>query len=344
MAINTEQQYITIGYLRCLIDYLRSLNIPIALALEGIGLTEAELSDLDRRIPDTAEDALLLTAARLTQDANIGLHAGQSMRPTHLGILGHLLMTCQSSREWFELHMRYERLVGNGTAAEYSVVGNLICLTLHRRGSLPPYTRHVMEYSLAGWISLARWLAGPDFSPERIEFPHAEPEDTHEQSAFFQCELAFGCQEFRVFFSPRTLALPLLHGDTTLRATLETEASRRLRALQVEQIDTDPQIARLRQFIADSLALGLPEIGEAAQHMELSVRSLQRKLTSSRTTYSEVVEQVRQNMAESYAKDVSLSLAEVALMLGFSEQSAFQRAFRRWFNVTPGEFRRRQTS
>ncbi|KSW25809.1 MULTISPECIES: AraC family transcriptional regulator [unclassified Pseudomonas] len=333
-------QYITIGYLRCLADYLRQQRISLPRVLAMVDLREADLDDLDRRIPDVAEEHLLQVAEEVTGDRNVGLHAGQSMRPTHLGILGHLMMTSRQSRDWFELHMRYEQLVGNGSRAEYELVDGLVRLTLHRRGAVPAYSRQVIEYSLSGWMAVTRLLAGPEFSPARIDFPHPEPAELAEQQALFRCPLHFGCEELRLYFAPQTLALPLQHGDTSLREALEKEASRRLQALRVEQIDRDPEVALVRQFVANNLALGVPGIEAVARAMQTSVRSLQRRLDAQGTHYSQLVEQVRRSLVEQYAQDRSLSLADIALMLGFSDQSTFQRAFRRWFGITPGEYRR----
>lgn len=337
-----EPPYLIAAYLRALFDYLRQQGLELGPVLAAAGLNEAALADPDRRIEASAEERAFLAAEQLSGDANIGLHVGCSLRPTHFGLLGHLMLTSRQLHELFELHGRYAQLVGNDISAHYTLRGEEMCLEVQVHPARGLYHRHCTESNLAGWISTARWLAGQALSPLRIEFPHAAPADTREQEALFACPLRFGSEHLRVHFPARYAALPLLHGDSGLKQTLELEARRRLLALRVEQSHGDLRLAGIRQHIADRLPHGAPELSSVAAALDLSARSLQRQLDGLGTSYTGLVEVVRQDLARRYVDDASLSLVDVALMLGFAEQSSFQRAFRRWFNMTPGEYRRVQ--
>jgi AraC-like DNA-binding protein len=124
---------------------------------------------------------------------------------------------------------------------------------------------------------------------------------------------------------------------------LEVQAQKRLQELRGEQIDQDPQLTRLRQFLVERLAFGTPSLEHAAKELGLAVRTLQRQLDARQTSYSQLLDQVRQEQARSYIDNSELSLLDVAMMLGFAEQSSFARAFKRWFGKAPGAYRRDMT-
>lgn len=334
--------YLTLGYLRSLFDYLRARGFALRPVLQAMGLDESALHDLDQHVPDIAEDQAFLAAEQLTGDPNIGLHVGQNQQPMNLGILGHLIMSCTHMQEVFDLHLRYSQLIGNATLPEYRPLDDAICLVLHRHEGQPPHCRQSIEFAFAGYIRLARMIGGDHITPQLVEFRHAAPADLREQEQYFRCPLRFGSGEDRLHYPAAMATLPLLRGDAHLRELLEREAQKRLQLRRGAQTDADPQLARIKDYIAQSLIHGVPDIETAAAALGLNVRRLQRELDTRRTNYRQLVETVRLGLAERYARDTSLSLVDIALMLGFSEQSAFQRAFRRWFNTTPGDYRRAQ--
>ena len=338
--IQDDAPYVIAVHLRALLDYVHAQGQPTDGVLAACGLGEQDLNHADGRVPDVAIDRAFIAAEQVCRDPSIGLHAGCSVRPTHYGMLGHLMLTCGNLVEMMDLHMRYAQLVGDGMSAQYRMEGTSMCLDVQLHPARPPYHRHTNEFHVAGWISMARWLAGSTLSPDRIEFPHEAPAELGEQQAFFGCELGFNAPRLRIFFKPSLLQVPFLHGNSDLHRTMEAEAHKRLLALRSAQSGRDKLLNRICQHIAERLPHGVPDMQSVASALDFSVRSLQRQLDSRNTGYKELVEQLRQELAQRYANDPSLSLVDIALMLGFSEQSTFQRAFRRWFRMTPGEFRR----
>ncbi|PHN95718.1 AraC family transcriptional regulator, partial [Tenacibaculum discolor] len=113
-----------------------------------------------------------------------------------------------------------------------------------------------------------------------------------------------------------------------------------LRQLQGEQLHDDPVIADIRQMITERLPYGPPPIEDIAQRVGVSVRKMQRMLSHQQLTYKGVMDQLRCELAKRYVNDARLTLSDVAMMLGFTEQSSFTRAFRRWYGKSPGDYRR----
>lgn len=339
---NDEELYISTRYLRGLLDYVRSKDAPLEPVLRAMQLSENELRDPDRHIPHALQDRIFAAAEAATRDVNVGLHAGETTHIMHFGIVGQLAMTCNDGRDLLDLGVRYQGLIGNGVRSSYSVLGEEVVLEFQTLRATP-HSRHSIEYTLAAQMTLARLLAGPDFRPNRLELDYDASPEAEEVERVFRCPLLYPCPNIRVLFPATVLPLKLLAGDSDLRPPLEFEARRRLDALRVPMRHDDPEIARLKQYVADRLSSGTPTVEQAAEAMGTFVRTLQRRLEVHGLSYRDVVDLVRRDVAERLMGDPSLSLLDVALLLGFSHQSAFNRAFRRWFQVAPRELRARSS-
>jgi AraC-like DNA-binding protein len=163
--------------------------------------------------------------------------------------------------------------------------------------------------------------------------------------------MQYGCTHLRVVYDRAVMDRPFPNCYPGLRQALEDELSRRLPRdgasswptqanPQTTRHDADALLARIQQNLVFMLPKGAPDLETLADTMRLSRRSLQRQLEERGTTFSEMLDQVRRRQAALYVARPDLPLPEVASLLGFSEQSALQRAFKRWFGCTPGEFRR----
>jgi AraC-like DNA-binding protein len=333
-----EEFYTTAGYVRALVDHLRALELPLETVLGVLGVRDSDLRDDELRVPHANFAAAFDRAEQLSSDPNIGLHVGQRMRLSQLGIVGHLLMTCGRIDEVFQMHARYGALVGGAPRLETESEQTL---RLHwTRDASVARSRHLAEFVVSGWVALWRWLLGRHFAPVEIEFAHGPPADAQELRAYFACAISFDAAAPCVRLPAQCRSLPLLHGDATLRPTLEAEARKRLRTLSLQRAGADPLTVDVFSQVSAAIAHGVPELNAVAAALDVSVRSLQRRLDAQGTSYKRLVELVRTQLAERYARDPALSLADIALMLGFSEQSVFQRAFKRWFQTTPGEYRK----
>jgi AraC-like DNA-binding protein len=171
---------------------------------------------------------------------------------------------------------------------------------------------------------------------------YAEPADCGEQQRVLACPVRYGCEHERLYFPVSALDLPLVIGDSGSRTALEIEARRRLDATRISLSDQDPILSELKRFVSDRLRDGPPSVEDAATATGISVRTLQRRLETHGSSYRDVVDVVRREMAERYVREATLSQVDIAFLLGFSDQSSFHRAFRRWFATTPGDYRARE--
>ena len=334
--------FITLGYITPLISHVREQGVSTAPILDVLGLDESDLHSSDIRLPDRVIDEIFAVAEKLCDDPNIGFHAGRLMGLANIGILGPLILTCTKASQVMGLHARYQTLVGNGAHSDYEVGLETVCLHFRVADGGCPFTRHSLEFNLTGWISLVDQVTSAELRPELIVFPTAAPEDASEQEAFFNCEMRYNEGDHLAVHFPRYhLERALLAGDSSLREPLETAARQRLAELQGQAADrADSVLNRILRFIREQLIHGPPSIEQAADHLDVSVRTLQRQLEADGMTYKALVDDARKELGGRYISNEELSLVDVALMLGFSEQSSFQRAFKRWYSLTPGEYRR----
>lgn len=339
MKPTTQPRYMALSYVRALFDFAFDKQLPLTPLLDVFGLHISQLDDHDLLLNSESIDSAFALLEQLTGDENVGLRIGQRMRPAHLGVMGLLLMSCTHSHQLFDLHRRYSLLISNATSPDYATWNDNVCMQLngHEGRDL---SRHRLEYNLGGWTQMARWLLGSEFSITRIEFSHKEPDNIAEQLSYFGCPLSFDHEFTRVYFPIDHYDAKLGFFDSELNNSLEREARKRLTSIQGRVQNTDAFLEQLRKFISDKLPHGVPELSLFAKENGSSVRSIQRRLDAMGSGYKAEVEAVRRDLSYRHLHNPSLTLVDIAFMLGFSDQSAFQKAFKRWHNCAPGEYRR----
>lgn len=321
-----------VSYLRALFDHLRVLGIAPEAVLQGRAL---DLDDREARIPESDAAALFNRAAALAGDEALGLHAGEQIRPGHYGVLGYVAMACATLGEALACQQRYQGLVLSIAAPELRPARDGGIEIAWSAVAEPGY-RQLAEFNLAAMLSFVRWITGRPLRPLGLDLIYPRPADTREQERVFGCPLRFSESEYRLRVPADWPALPLSQPDPAMRGLMDRLAERQLQQLA----RSDDPVARARALIARQLGEGVPELGAVAGALHQSPRSLQRLLQEQGLSFTQLVDAVRRELAERYLAEQSLDLTDLAFLLGYSEQSAFQRAFKRWTGQTPGEYRR----
>jgi AraC-like DNA-binding protein len=178
----------------------------------------------------------------------------------------------------------------------------------------------------------------PDLQVERVELRQPEPPASARYGEVFRAPVCFGAAADRLCFTHHEWTSPTETADAALARLMEEHA--RILARRIPQ-ETTGFRAEVQKTIASAPAAG-GSAANVARALHVSVRTLQRKLVEAGTTFREMSETVRGQLAEGYLADPKVSIAEVAFLLGFSDQSSFNRAFRRWTGDSPGRWRRRR--
>lgn len=336
MILPPETPTLTMAYCRVLTDWLASRGQPLGPVLAALDVPESALADADRRVSRLRFNAALERAIEQTGDPYVGLHAGERVRPAHYGVLGYLMMSADTSRQIIEAHQRWHQLVMGGVEVDYEEGQGLLRL----RESLPPLpglvTRPGGECHAASMLSFARWIFGRQFRPVDMQFPYPQPESLDEYRRIFGCELVFDAPCFGLSIRNSELDRPLPQADPELRQMMEARAARQAAELGIE---ADAFMGQLRAAIARLLPQAVPDMEQVAAALNISERTLQRRLQQRGTHFKASLDDVRRDLALAHVRDPQLSLMDIAFLLGFSQQSAFNRAFRRWADCSPGSYR-----
>jgi AraC-like DNA-binding protein len=322
---------------------LRALSAAVSAAgadavafLGRVGLAPETLGDVEARVPIRVTARAWELAAERTGDADLGLHLAQHVPAGTFDLVEYAMRSCATYGEALEHMARYYRLLED--AAEIAVERDgARARVVHRlvdpRWSAP---RHGVEAVLASWVRRARGLAGGRFTLREVWFRHAAPADVTAHEQLFRAPLRFGAADSGIGFDRAWLDLPQPTADPGLRAVLDRQADALLARLPA----AGGLVARTRRAVVQALPDGKLGLASIARRVGTSGRSLQRGLAAEATSFQDVLAMVRQHLASGYLENDRMTLAEIAFALGFSEASAFQRAFRRWTGRTAQEYRR----
>ncbi|MFP3540851.1 AraC family transcriptional regulator [Pseudomonas sp. SIMBA_021] len=316
--------------------YAEQLGIATEPALAAAGLSAAQLNDTSLRLPMEVHERLLDYFCQHSGDPLFGLNSARFVKPSSWNVLGYITMNCATLGEAMGRIMPFEKLVGDMGTSRAEVAGNQVRLIWSCRHQRPDIRRHLVENVLASWLLYARWIADSQLSPSAVWFEHAlpEPVEAAQYEALFGCPVLFQ-QPCSALVAPlEYLQMPLRQADARLLKTLEEHAQAMMAslgdaplALQVHNV--------LRQLLKD----GLPRKEQVAQHLHLSVRTLQRQLQQAGTSYQQILDDLRQELAEHYLRHSELSIQGISDCLGFTEPRSFHRSFKTRTGLTPGQFR-----
>ena len=279
---------------------------------------------------------LLERAASHLNDPLLGLHLGQTVTPRHLGVLGYVLLACPNLAAALQRLDRYQRLVYDVTPMTSRLGDGYIELVWGAEQGRPGALTD--ETSITVLIQFCRSLLSVPLIPLRIQFINPTPPDLQPYLDYFGCPVLFEQSETVVRASLADLALPLKTADPGLIEVMERQADRLLEQLPREE----GILEQVRTAIARSLHSGEPNVERVAASLCCSPRTVQRRLLAADSSFRQELVWVRRQMAETYLRDPRLNIADIALLLGYSEHSAFSRSFKEWAGLTPQQWRERQ--
>lgn len=302
----------------------------------GCGLDPSNPPDPAQMIPEADYYTLIETIAA-DEHPDIGFHirVSRSMSCADFGAVGLAWKSAPDLRRSFRRMDRYARLYNS--ASEFELVDKGDCFWwAHRRAGSDRLGVHLSnEGALATYVSLCREATGAQNKPQSVQFRHRPCGSQTALEAHFRCPISFGAEVDALVIPAERLDRPNLVGDHSIWQFLVSQVEGALPAAKSE-----PAFQRqLVLKIADMLSDGVPPLSQVARSLGMSARTLQRRLASEGVTYQNLIGQARLELAKSLMADTEYSLAEIAFLTGFSEQSAFTRAFKRWAGRTPSAFR-----
>jgi AraC-like DNA-binding protein len=296
----------------------------------------ADLTDPDLRVPEASVEKAWRLAATMTGDAAIGLHVAESLPRGALDLVEYAFRSSASLAAGLERLARYGRVISDRVAARMEAQGEGLLLLVRDMGTTPLYPGRA-EFALAASLKFAREGTGTEITPLQVCFAHPEPEDTSEHRRFFRTSVRFSAGSNSMILSAADAARPMRAADEALA----TIVHRRLDKLLVERDlhGPGPLSGRVRRMMVEHLGESTLTPDSAAKALAVSRRTLSRRLADEGTSFRHILDDVRREFACALLQDHSLSIADVAFFLEYSEPAAFNRSFRRWTRQTPRAFR-----
>jgi AraC-like DNA-binding protein len=318
---------------RVVVSALTSAQMPPQ-EFTPFGITGQVLADPDGRVPIVAVHAFLEWASELSRDPHFGLHAGERLPAGAMEVLDYATRSSRTIGEGLTRLARYYALLVENVAIKVETAGNLARL-IHDAPPGVRGNRHAAELFFAIVVARGRSLTGAEWPIRRMRFVHPRPTDTSELIRFFRAPLDFEQPLDELDFDRTFLERPLVTADAGLATVLD----RYIEVLITKLSRHDSWLEQVHRAVAAELPSGGISLDATAKRLKIGSRSLQRHLSLLGTSYASIVDDIRRELALRYLADSRLGLGEVAYLLGFSEGSAFYRAFRRWTHKTPKQYR-----
>ena len=332
---------LSVGFIQPLSEILLQRGIEPTALLERYGLDTARLAQAGARLSIPRYMHLGHAAIELTADPALGLHMGRASRLSQAGLAGVTAAQAPTVGEAARTLLRFEPLYAANYRGHSSFHEDSSGAWL-RFYSISPYNaynRFVVDSVLSGWLAQLSSLAGINLMAERVNIEFEAPAYAAHYQALCNNPVQFGAQTNQLRLSTASLALRNpAHCPSTWQHLLnlcEAELEQRTRIRSLGE--------RIAHLLGPLLNGGRePDLEEVARHLQLPTWTLRRKLAEEGTQFRAILNDTRHDLAMTYIRDTELAFGEIAYLLGFASAEAFQRAFKRWNSMTPGEFRRSQ--
>jgi AraC-like DNA-binding protein len=315
-----------------------SLGVDERALRDAMRLESTEPSDCDDGIPVEAMRALFCEAERALGDELVGVHLAEKVSLGVFGFVYHSLHASDTVRDAYRRAVRHQALVSGPLRASFVEESDHAAIRIDvAAGLLLPV--HAAEYIALVYLRSGRAASGASWSPRSVSFRHTD-RPVAALAAIFGAPVQLGAPHNEIVLDQATLALPVPSADAAVAALLDHEANAALERAGRTSSASDRVRAAMREKLQD----GEPGIDEIAAHLRASPRSLQRRLAREGTTFAAQLDLVRRDLALRHIAQRHVGIAEIAFLTGFSDASAFYRAFRRWTGTTPAEYRRQASS
>jgi AraC-like DNA-binding protein len=318
-----------------LLDTIAAAGANPEQILGMLGLERSVFANPDGFIASSTFARILEEAARATGDECFGLHFGEPFNPRDIGALVYVVLNSPTIAAAIENIERYLHIHNEAVRVSFRIEGQRGYLSF-LLSEITVHSRHQHnEYSMAVILKTFRIIAGSRWMPHEVQFAHAAPPHTSEHLRAFGSRVLFGCATNSLVFEHDFVNRRVPASDERLYRILKQHAERVLS----ETLREDDLLAAVRKSIVESMREGNPKLARVTKTLSMSPRTLERRLKEHGVSFKQVADDTRRRLALDYLLDRMHTLTEIAFLLGYSEVSAFNRAFKRWTGSTPLQYR-----
>jgi AraC-like DNA-binding protein len=321
-----------VGWCKAMKDAFAQRGLDAAALLAEAGVDPDAPHEVDLAALTDGFSRAWELAATKTGDPAIGLTA-----PTHplnsLGVLSHVVMSAPTLLDALQALSRFTHLVSPTATIDLQTEGERCHLLLHIASGRRPVPTQRYDFCATVLLHGIRWVTGRPVHPIAVHHPAPAPADAARWREAFGCPVHFGAPQCTIEMSAAHLAWPIPTADPTVAGLCERIAT------QIAEQQGGSVSLRVRQALMKHLSKGDPRRETMAAMLCMSERTLQRRLTEEGTSFAELVDDVRREMAQRYFQHSRFSPTEITFALGFSDPSNFYRACKRWFGRSPSTMR-----
>lgn len=339
LTTRTERQQAGVAafWVKGLLEVFKQEGLDAVSLAQEAGLNLAALENPDVRVPSEKIGLLWRLAVIRSGNPAIGLAtAARVPRPALFDVVSYAMMSAPDLRGLLERFARYVRIISNFVTFTVAAgqEGYRARLDLSGGGTEVAWQRYA--FTLLSLLSLVRWIMNRSLRPLAVELTTTAQDEVRPYQEAFDCPLRFGALVNALLFSHSDVDLPLPTAQPRLASVHE-----RVVGEYISRLDHPSTTARVRAAIPEFFADGEPRRAAVARGLGMSERTLQRRLEAEGASFRQILDDTRKDLAQNYFEQGDLALAHIAYLLGFNDQSSFFRAVKRWFGMTPQQFRLR---
>ena len=310
-------------------------GVKVELLLREAGLTRQQIDDPGVRLDVQNQIRFLELVATAVKDDLLGFHLALKVDLRKMGALYYAQASSDTLEEALQRGVRYSSIVNEGLALSFQG-GGAVEINFEYVGVARHSDRHQIEFSMVTLVRTCRQLTKRHLPASRVSFTHRRSDDISEFKTFFGCDVTFGAPVDRVVFSKSSREIPLVDSDPYLNEVLIKYCDQAI-------ADRSAKRSSFRLGVENAIALLLPhgkaQAGEIARKLGVSRRTLARRLASEGLTFTGIMQSLKSDLAKRHLKDQTLSVSEIAWLLGYQDVSAFTHAFKRWTGRAPTALR-----
>ncbi|EAQ35138.1 transcriptional regulator, AraC family protein [Nitrobacter sp. Nb-311A] len=338
MNPSTKDKIYSVAKIATIVDLLRDEGIPAKEALADISLSPEQLRSPATKVSAAQVLQSYRNAIKLSTHPRFAYHAGLKSCVSTYGIYGLAILSCTDFRNTMAFAAAYHQLATPMMEICFKEEGSTavwIVTPTHDLDIDDRLYRFIVEFQMAVHLSLHRNIMGPAFKPALIDYALRRPHDDGSGTAFFDCPILYDKPENRFTFDAAWLDRRPDYGNELTYAEL-----RQLCDGLLKQLKLGAGVAgEVRGLILANLSMPI-EFKRIAKYLNMSERSLRRRLQEEGTSFRQLADELKAQIAIKYIRDTDLSVEEIAFALGFGDAASFRHAFRRWTNATPQDYRK----
>ena len=336
-----KRDVIPASVLSGMINMAVSLQISVEKLLREAGIDPSLVGSSDAFLTADQFSALLGALREASDDEAFGIHYGENTNYRSGSVVVELVYSARTLRDALRELVKYKELVvPHARITLFLEEGQAVITYASGNVNLKENQTTYNEIILSRIVSICRWVTGENFPLTEVRFHHSEPVYLHEYERFFDCPLAFNYPENQIIFDKAILDRPLASSLPAYHHHIGEKA-----AEQLEKLVSSYKVTRkVVDYIEHHMGKSGIGIEDVARSLNMTPRTLQRKLKLENTSFVELRDRLRREKAQAYLLHSDISIGSLAILLGFSDVSTFYHAFKRWKGISPGEFRKRKLS